>query len=798
MAWFNRVVVAMAVVSSVVEVAFAEEPPAKGAKVEFYWGEGKAVTGLTEDKGIVVSEEGHRLYLHKQPVLTNKDVVKVEVTKTDFGGNLKEQFTVKFHLTKEARKRLAETCGPSGDKMLKAMIDGQSYGAPYYLKSRDEDTFVPFAGMFSSKELADRIVATFAKPAQDSNEAAPQSKAPPAAKPGMKIEFRWTEFKHVTGVTEDKGISSGEGGTSLTYLHKQAALTNADIAEARVEEGFVWEINGQKIELRCVKLNLTKEGKQKLAKSGKPGTKQSLALLVDGQCTSSFFVDVADLTTFVHPVGFYEQKEADELAAGINASIAVAHANGRANKPRIKVELHWAEFKHEPGVTDEKGFPFGEGDAAPYYLHKQAVLSIEDIADARVGNQFEFAGQKQHPVNLFLTNEGQQKLEKTGVSVKSKLLCSVIDGRHNGAAFYVNFKELSKFSYFLAAHPKAEAESLAASINAAAEEARQEKAASNATKLAPITAENAKDVRRVSELEKRVHRIVLGPGRGEVSLFDYGQPVEVVEDVNLRPLRTLVEKPVAYDFALSRDGRYATWQSGREGGYVVQALPSGEKVEIKLENSPGFAGFSPDGQWLAIGETFWEPKAEGEGNSKVKLFDRSGKHVRTIVSSGPGAITPVFSPDGKTLAIGNRNYETRLFDVQSGKHLHTLPRLMTHGIAFSPDGKLLAAGYVDGAVVLWNVSNGTERQSMRNVATEIYTVDWSPQGDVLVTAGRGGKITLWDPTRMAVLKELDSPGWVVSARFTSDGTRLITSGGSDYGRTERKVVIWSAPDNADQ
>lgn len=470
-----------------------------------------------------------------------------------------------------------------------------------------------------------------------------------------------------------------------------------------------------------------------------------------------------------------------------------------AAKSRIKIELHWAEFKHQPGVTDEKGFPFGEGNAPPYFLHKQAVLTNEDIADVRVGGgQVELAGQKLHTVNLLLTNEGKQKLANSAASVKAKLLCSVIDGRHNGAAFYVDFQDLSNFSYFLAFRPKAEAESLAASINAAANEARQENAASNAAKRAPITAANAKDVRRVSELEKRVHRIVPGPGRGEVSLFDNGLPAEVVDDTSLRPLRSLGEMPVAYDFALSHDGRYAAWQSGRKGeGYVVQELLSGETVKIKLENSPGFAGFSPDGQWLAIGDTFWEPKEEGVGVAKVKLFDRSGQLVRTLDSPGPGAITPVLSPDGKTLAVGNRNYETYLYEVETGKLLHKLTRRMTHGIAFSPDGKWLAAGYVDGAVVIWNVSDGSERRTMNNVAKEIYAVDWSPNGDVLVTAGRGGKITLWQPPQMTMLQELDSPSWVISARFTADGTRLLTSGGSNYGQAERKVVVWAVSTGAE-
>jgi hypothetical protein len=325
MAWFNRTGVVLLVVSAITARVSADEPPVKNpVKVEFYWGESQPIPGVTADKGVVWSETGDMLYLHKQPVLTNKDVVKVEISNAVFGtGDFAiEHFTAKFHLTAEARKRLSETCGPRGEKMLNAILEGQSYGHPFYLKSRDEKDFVPFAGMFTSKDLADRIAATFAK--ADAAPAAPQ-------KPSINVELRWTEFKHIPGVTEDQGIPSGEDGTGLVYHHKQAVLTFEDVAEARMTEPFNFEINGKTTQMACVRLHFTEEAKQKLAKTGKPGTKQSLALLLDGRCTSSFFVDVADLSNFAQPVGCYEKAVAERMVAGFNAAIAAARPADKAD-----------------------------------------------------------------------------------------------------------------------------------------------------------------------------------------------------------------------------------------------------------------------------------------------------------------------------------------------------------------------------------------------------------------------------------------------------------------------------------
>src|SRR5262249_11411252 len=151
----------------------------------------------------------------------------------------------------------------------------------------------------------------------------------------------------------------------------------------------------------------------------------------------------------------------------------------------------------------------------------------------------------------------------------------------------------------------------------------------------------------------------------------------------------------------------------------------------------------------------------------------------------------VFSPDGKVLAVGNRNDGTQLFDVATGKLLHSLPKHMTHELAFSPDGKVLAAGYVDGTVALWEVASGALLRSQPTGATEVFTVDWSPAGDVLVTAGRyqiragepgratTREIELWNPQTLDKLKGLDAPDYVIRARFTPGGTHLLTSGGSN-------------------
>jgi WD40 repeat protein len=298
-----------------------------------------------------------------------------------------------------------------------------------------------------------------------------------------------------------------------------------------------------------------------------------------------------------------------------------------------------------------------------------------------------------------------------------------------------------------------------------------------------ITPESVARLKPVNEIDRDVYRLVWGPANGQVAILSFNHPTEILDAATLKSVKGPGSGRALIQMAVARTGTIA-WA---ENNTRVEIHKPGDSkpIEIETGQSQPDVVFSPDGKLLATG---------GSG-TQAKLWDAAtGKLIRAVDAGGEGGLTPVFSPDGIILAVGNRNDTTRLYEVATGKLLHTLAKAMTQGLKFSPDNKRLAIGYVDGTVGLWDVRTGHLEQSAPAQVKEVYEVDWSPKGDVLLTAGREGKIVLWDPKELKPIRELDSPEWVIQARFSPDGRQLWTAGGALEPGPGRKVVVWGLPD----
>lgn len=108
-------------------------------------------------------------------------------------------------------------------------------------------------------------------------------------------------------------------------------------------------------------------------------------------------------------------------------------------------------------------------------------------------------------------------------------------------------------------------------------------------------------------------------------------------------------------------------------------------------------------------------------------------------------------------------------------------------IEYSPDGQRLVSAGGDGQAVVWDVASGAAIARLGHPAM-VWQATFSPDGRHVATACRDGTARLWPSDGGRPVAEMRHPGAVRAVRFTAAGDRLLS--GSDPAA----VYSWTVPD----
>src|SRR5207248_8896537 len=122
---------------------------------------------------------------------------------------------------------------------------------------------------------------------------------------------------------------------------------------------------------------------------------------------------------------------------------------------------------------------------------------------------------------------------------------------------------------------------------------------------------------------------------------------------------------------------------------------------------------------------------------------------RTLSARVPGqCLNVAFSPDGRRLVTGGKENTVKIWDVQTGKELHTLRGHNgdVYTVAFSPDreGRWVASAGVDSSVKVWDSRTGKMLRNFRGHTGLVTSVAFIPDGTRLVSGSRDHTVKLWD------------------------------------------------------
>jgi len=189
------------------------------------------------------------------------------------------------------------------------------------------------------------------------------------------------------------------------------------------------------------------------------------------------------------------------------------------------------------------------------------------------------------------------------------------------------------------------------------------------------------------------------------------------------------------------------------------------------------AAFSPDGKWLLCGCL----------DHSMMLIDLETRKPQKITTGHTERVASVaFSPNGKMFASGSWDRTAKIWDMETRTCKFTLSG-HTHWIwsaVFSPDSATLATGSFDKSTRYWNTATGEGRRFDTHVS-EVLSLDCAPTGTLLLAAGTGMTVRVWDFSNDTEKCNFRVSGVAHGAAFSPDG-KLIGVG----FEADKSVGVW--------
>jgi len=153
-------------------------------------------------------------------------------------------------------------------------------------------------------------------------------------------------------------------------------------------------------------------------------------------------------------------------------------------------------------------------------------------------------------------------------------------------------------------------------------------------------------------------------------------------------------------------------------------------------------------------------------------------HSSTVVQT-------VFSHTGDWIATASEDKTIKIWDNETGKLIQTINNegFVAKSLAFHPKMNILAASCGNNIRFL-NIKDGTTIATFTGHKAEVYAIDFSLDGEYMVTGGLDELAIIWNVNKrkkVTVLKEkIDYTNTIFALAFSADGQYVYTAGEDIY------------------
>ena len=217
----------------------------------------------------------------------------------------------------------------------------------------------------------------------------------------------------------------------------------------------------------------------------------------------------------------------------------------------------------------------------------------------------------------------------------------------------------------------------------------------------------------------------------EVWNLEKGQPVSLL---HTNSYYDSDNQGVTIRFSL--DGKYVATQFEEDDLRIWDAADGGIVNAPRVINQPGKQfNFSPDGKYVVLvtqGDAWIFPIHPGDDPIEFHFFENTKENLISQPEYFNEVTAAALSPDNRIFAVGTTLHEITLFDRVSQKEIYKLTGIPSFPaqILFSPDGKTLLVIDRDGDLLTWDVVDGKLLNTNRDHTAAIAGLFFNAQGEV--------------------------------------------------------------------
>ncbi|MHC4958478.1 MAG: protein kinase domain-containing protein [Planctomycetota bacterium] len=226
-----------------------------------------------------------------------------------------------------------------------------------------------------------------------------------------------------------------------------------------------------------------------------------------------------------------------------------------------------------------------------------------------------------------------------------------------------------------------------------------------------------------------------------------------------------------------------TW--GRRSEISLFDVGTARRLKTTTPDSePSCLALSPDGRWLAVGDR----------QRNVRILDAETLQEEADLLGHVGAVTDVaFTADGQRLVSSSEDGTLRIWDLARGICVGSRAcEGRPERLAVHPDGGLVSTGGGDAPLRTWRLAPQGGK-TLAGHRTYVYGVEFSPDGRLLVSTdysrSKSPTCRLWNPVtgeQVAIIPFAAFGGWMA---FSRDGRRLVQ--GADTWGGVRTIDLFS-------